>query len=128
MTSHLMHLLPAPSITRATALCALLAALAAPVLAQSTPSNDAPSANAQAPAQAADTELSEGEIRKVNTATGKLTIQHGPLKNLNMPGMTMVFQVRDPALLAQVKVGDKVRFRAEADMGSYVVTTLQSAP
>ena len=98
------------------------------MLAQSTPSNDAPSANAQAPAQAADTELSEGEIRKVNTATGKLTIQHGPLKNLNMPGMTMVFQVRDPALLAQVKVGDKVRFRAEADMGAYVVTTLQSAP
>ncbi len=118
--------------TRTAALLSLLTALATPALAQSANSHEGHGsplpASAQAPAPAPDTELSEGEIRKVNTATGKLTIQHGPLKNLNMPGMTMVFQVRDTALLAHVKAGDKVRFRAEADMGGYVVTTLQSAP
>ncbi|RQZ34744.1 RND transporter [Burkholderia sp. Bp9090] len=61
-------------------------------------------------------EMSHGEIRKVDAAAGKLTIKHGPLENLGMDAMTMVFKVKDPAMLSQVKVGDKVDFVA-ADVG-----------
>lgn len=71
--------------------------------------------------------LSEGEIKKVDKDTGKLTIQHGPLKNLNMPGMTMAFKVQDPAMLDQVKPGDKVRFRVEQINGTFTVTKLETA-
>jgi Cu(I)/Ag(I) efflux system periplasmic protein CusF len=56
--------------------------------------------------------LSDGEIRKVDKAGKKLTIKHGPLQNIDMPPMTMVFQVKDPKMLDQVKVGDKVKFEA----------------
>jgi len=73
------------------------------------------------------TELSDGEIRKVDKAAGKLTIKHGPLKNLDMPGMTMVFQVKDQALLDKVQAGDKVRFRAENESGKFFVTEIQPA-
>ena len=69
--------------------------------------------------------MSVGEVRKVDSAVGKLTLRHGPLENLDMPGMTMVFRVKDPTWLAQVKVGDKVRFVAERVDGNLTVTTLQ---
>jgi Cu/Ag efflux protein CusF len=77
--------------------------------------------------QEADTGLSFGEVRKIDKDTGKLTIQHGPLANLNMPGMTMSFKVQDPAMLDQVKVGDPIRFRVERVNGTYTVTRLQAA-
>lgn len=74
-------------------------------------SDRSPSAGAsQADDNAAS--MSEGEIRKVNRDAGKITIRHGPLKSLDMPPMTMVFRVKDPAMLDQVKPGDKVRFVA----------------
>ncbi|MEO3713674.1 copper-binding protein [Roseateles flavus] len=98
------------------ALAALIAAgapLATPVLAQSTA--------ASTPAS----ELSEGEIRKVDKEARKLTIKHGELRNLDMAAMTMVFQVKDPAMLDQVKAGDHVRFKAERKGASLVVTELQ---
>ncbi|MDP3169640.1 MAG: copper-binding protein, partial [Polaromonas sp.] len=57
----------------------------------------------------------------------KITMKHGEIKNLDMPGMTMVFQVKDPALLDQVNAGDKVRFTAEKDGGAIVVTDIQPA-
>ena len=57
----------------------------------------------------------------------KITIKHGEIKNLDMPGMTMVFQVKDPALLEAVKAGDKVRFKAEKSGGAIVVTDIQPA-
>lgn len=75
-------------------------------------------------AAAAAAELSDGEVRKVDKDAGKLTLKHGDIKNLDMPGMTMVFQVKEPALLDKVKVGDKVKFRAEKAGGSYVVTAI----
>ncbi|MBZ0105469.1 MAG: copper-binding protein [Sulfuricella denitrificans] len=68
---------------------------------------------------------SEGEIRKVDPAAGKLTIRHGPLENLGMPGMTMVFRVKDPEWLKQVKTGDRVKFVAERVNGTLTVTTLE---
>ena len=69
---------------------------------------------------------SEGEIRKVDPAAGKLTIRHGPLVNLGMPGMTMVFRVKDPDWLKQVKVGDRIKFVAEQVNGVLTVTTLEA--
>lgn len=69
--------------------------------------------------------LSEGEIRKVDKVAGKVTIRHGPLENLGMPAMTMVFRVKNPAMLDQVKPGDKVRFLAEKADGAFTVTRLE---
>ena len=76
---------------------------------------------------AAATDMAEGEIRKVDMEAKKITIKHGEIKNLNMPGMTMVFQVKDPALLDTVKAGDKIRFKAEKAGGAIVVTDIQPA-
>ena len=72
--------------------------------------------------------LTEGEVRKVNPATGKITLRHGEIKNLDMPPMTMVFTARDKALLKDLKAGDKVRFAADKDAaGDYVVTAIERA-
>lgn len=68
----------------------------------------------------------QGEVRKIDEAAGKVTLKHGPIKNLGMDqGMTMVFRVKDPAMLKQVKVGDKVEFEAENADGAYTVTKMQ---
>lgn len=71
-------------------------------------------------------EMSEGEIRKVDKDAAKLTIRHGELKNLDMPPMTMVFRVKDKAMLDKVATGDKVRFNAEKVDGALTVTALES--
>ncbi len=73
-------------------------------------------------------DMATGEIRKVDKETGKVTIKHGDIKSLDMPAMTMVFQVRDPALLDKVKTGDKVQFNAERRDGAIVVTTMEVTP
>ena len=73
-------------------------------------------------------ELAEGEVRKIDKDAGKLTLKHGAIKHLDMPGMTMVFQVSDKALLDKVKVGEKVRFQVTSEQGRYVVTDIQAAP
>lgn len=70
--------------------------------------------------------MSDGEIMKIEKDAGKITIKHGPLANFNMPAMTMVFRVKDPAMLEQVKSGDKVKFIAEKLDGALTVTTLQA--
>lgn len=67
----------------------------------------------------------EGEVRKVDKSANKITIKHGPLAKLDMPPMTMVFQVKDPAILDAVQAGDKVRFDAEKVGGAYVVTRVE---
>ena len=67
-----------------------------------------------------------GEVRKIDQSAGKITLKHGPIKSLGMDeGMTMVFRVRDPALLTQAKVGDKVRFEAEQTTSGITVTRMQ---
>jgi len=71
--------------------------------------------------------VNEGEIRKVDRDAKKITIKHGPLAKLDMPAMTMVFQVKDPALLDQVKAGDKVKFDAEKIGSAYTVTRIERA-
>ena len=72
-------------------------------------------------------DVTEAEVRKVDLDNKKITLKHGDIKNLNMPGMTMVFQVKDSAMLDKVKAGDKVRFKAEKSNGAIVVTELQPA-
>jgi Cu(I)/Ag(I) efflux system protein CusF len=71
--------------------------------------------------------MSEGEVRKVDKAQNKLTLRHGPIENLDMPAMTMVFRVSDPKLLEGLKNGDKVRFHAEQPNGVLTVTAIEPA-
>ena len=79
-----------------------------------------------AAASAAD--MTEGEIRKVDKDAKKLTIKHGEIKNLDMPPMTMVFQVRDGAMLDNLKAGDKIRFAAEKSATGLVLTDVRPVP
>lgn len=69
--------------------------------------------------------MSEGEVRKVNKVDSTMTLRHGPLENLGMPPMTMTFRVKDPAMLGQVKEGDKVRFVADNVGGKLTVVQLE---
>lgn len=72
-------------------------------------------------------DMSDGEVRKIDRDTQKITLRHGEIKNLDMPGMTMVFRVADAALLDTVKVGDKVKFNVEKRDGALVITALERA-
>lgn len=76
---------------------------------------------------AAPVELTEGEVKKIDKEAGKITLRHGELKNLNMGAMTMAFRVKDPAMLDQVKVGNKVKFAADRVNGAMTVVQLQAA-
>jgi Cu(I)/Ag(I) efflux system protein CusF len=70
-----------------------------------------------------------GEVKKIDEAAAKITLKHGPIKNLDMEedSMTMVFRVQDPAMLKSLKVGDKVRFDADRVNGQITVTAIQKA-
>ena len=78
-------------------------------------------------AQAPAADMSTAEVRKVDKDAKKLTLQHGPIRNLDMPAMTMVFQVRDATLLDKIAAGDRIRFTAEQQQGAYVVTRVEKA-
>ena len=106
-----------------------LTAIATAVALISTPHTFAQTADHQSHhvAQAAPAELVEGEVRKVDKDAGKITLKHGELKNLEMPAMTMVFQVKDKSMLDQVKAGDKVRFTADKVGGAFTITHLEAA-
>lgn len=109
--------------------CALLVSvlLSGPALAQQK-ADDHAAHHAASPATAAASpvDMADGEVRKVDKDTGKLTLKHGEIRHLDMPGMTMVFQVKEPSLLDKVKVGDKVKFRAEKSGNAYVVMTIEA--
>ena len=92
------------------ALCATLLLPAAPALA--------------APEAAA---LTEGVIRKLDPASGTITIKHGEIANLSMGAMTMSFKAKNPALLKKWKEGDKIRFRAEEAKGELTVVSIEAA-
>jgi Cu(I)/Ag(I) efflux system periplasmic protein CusF len=77
------------------------------------------------PATAAVAEMADGEVRKIDKETKKITLRHGVIKSMDMPAMTMVFGVKDPALLDTVKVGDKVKFKAEQTGTVITVTEIQ---
>jgi Cu/Ag efflux protein CusF len=71
--------------------------------------------------------MTDGEVRKVDKDAKKITLKHGEIKNLDMPPMTMVFQVKDAALLDKVKAGDKVKFKAEKAGSGIAVTAIEVA-
>ena len=77
-----------------------------------------PTVNAQTPE-------ADGQITKIDAAAGKITMRHGPIKNLDMDAMNMVFRVQDPAMLKGLKVGDKVKFEADRVNGQITVIKLQ---
>lgn len=81
---------------------------------------------ASPPAAQASVAMSDGVVRRIDAANGKLTLRHGPLVNLDMPAMTMVFRVQRPELLKSVKVGDTVKFHAEEINGALTVTAIQA--
>lgn len=99
-----MKTLIAIAFTTAFATVGLFAALAT---AQLTPASASEAANA------ATSAMTEGEVRKIDKDSKKVTLKHGPIKNLDMPGMTMVFAVKDSSLLDKIQVGSKVVFSAE---------------
>lgn len=108
----------------------LFAALAGTALGTAFAANDHRhdhGAPAGAPAADAASALSEGTVRKIDKAAGKITISHGPLANIGMPPMTMTFSAAQPAALDQVKAGDRIRFVAERIEGVFTVTTLELA-
>lgn len=89
-----------------------------------------------APASAADhaahhattaAPTTDGEVRKIDKEQGKVTLKHGPLANLDMPAMTMVFKVADPKMLDAIKEGDKVKFAADKVNGALTVTAIEAA-
>ena len=102
----------------------LITAPATPTVAQQPAAEHSPHLTARA---GTSTALTDGEVRRIDKDAKKITLRHGPIKNLDMPAMTMVFQVKDHALLDKVSAGDKVRFSAENISGAYVITTIEAA-
>jgi len=102
----------------------LAAALALPALAQQTAQQKVDDHGAHHTAA----DMTAGEIRKIDKEAKKLTIKHGEIKNLDMPPMTMVFQVKDASMLDKVKTGDMIRFAVEKTAtGGFMVTEIQAA-
>ena len=73
----------------------------------------------------ATADMADGEVRKVDKENKKIMLKHGVIKNLDMPGMTMVFGTKDAAMLDNLKAGDKVKFKAEQTGTVIVVTDIQ---
>ncbi|HPO19254.1 MAG TPA: copper-binding protein [Rubrivivax sp.] len=109
--------------TRMTLIAACLVLLT-PLGASADEAHDRP----PAAATAGDAEMTDGEVRKIDLAAGKLTLKHAEIKNLDMPAMTMVFAVRDKAMLDKLKPGDKVRFKAVDDGGKLTLSEIRPAP
>ena len=78
-------------------------------------------------AMAAAAQSTEAEVRRIDKAQGKLTLKHAEIKHLDMPPMTMVFRVRDPAMLEGLAVGDKLKVDINKVNGQYTITTLSKA-
>ena len=112
MKSQLKNLLTSSAI-------ALLAPL--PVLANDGHGGHKPASGATT----TSADMTDGEVRKIDIEAGKLTLKHADIKTLDMPGMTMVFIVKDKAMLDKLKTGDKVKFKAINDAGKFTVTEIQ---
>jgi len=118
-----MLLLYKQTLKQAVAACAtvVFGALVVPnAIAQSNIASAGASASAEA-----QIVLAEGEVRKVDLDARKVTLKHGEIKNLDMPPMTMTFNVKEATLLDKLQVGDRIRFRAEKQNGSYWLTVIE---
>ena len=67
----------------------------------------------------------KGEVTKVDTRRERVTIKHGPLENLDMPAMTMVFEVADPAMMDMLTVGSTITFTADRIDGKLTITGIE---
>ena len=105
----------------------LLVAFAASTLTPAQAQTAAPQSQAlpAAPATPSSSPTSDAEVRKVDMDTKKITLKHGEIKSLDMPPMTMIFQVSDEKMLSAVKPGDKVKFNAEKIKGAFTVTAIE---
>lgn len=106
------------------ALLAVSGALSTTAVLAQTPGH---AGHASHPMPAAGAEPTAATVRKVDPASGKITLAHGALKNLGMPAMTMVFKVKDPAALAGLKEGDQIRFVAEMAGSAYFASQIEKA-
>jgi len=79
-----------------------------------------------AAADANQAHSADGEVRRIDKDAGRVTLRHGDIKTLDMPPMTMVFTVRDKALLDGFKTGDKVKFKVVNEAGKLVITEMQA--
>lgn len=70
-------------------------------------------------------EYTKGLVKKVEATSGKVTVQHEPLLNLDMPAMTMIFRVGDAAILARLSEGNEIEFVAERVNGKLMITQLK---
>ena len=108
----------------------LLLAAGALALASAVSTATSPSASpllvAQAAAQSTTSPMVNGEVRKVDKDAGKITLKHDAIPNLEMPRMTMVFRVKEPSMLDQVKEGDKIKFSADKINGALTVTEVRT--
>lgn len=106
----------------------LVATLSASVSHAQTQSADHASHHAPGTTAASEAaEFVQGEVRRIDPETKKITLRHGPIPNLQMPDMTMVFQLQDSAMLQGLKVGDKIRFKADKVDGAFTVTAVEPA-
>ncbi len=103
----------------------IAALLVAGVLGASSAPAQQDHASHHPPEAAKSVDMAEGEVRKVDKEARKITLRHGEIKNLQMPPMTMVFQVQDAAVLDRLRTGDKVKFRAEKLAGAYTVVAIE---
>jgi Cu(I)/Ag(I) efflux system periplasmic protein CusF len=114
-----------------TVLAALLISCTLTARAASHAAAAPPAATATATAAASASKntatMSSAEVRKVDKDNKKITLKHGEIKNLDMPPMTMVFKVKDAAMLDKVQAGDKVMFTVEKIDGAFTVTGIEAA-
>lgn len=85
-----------------------------------------PAVSASAGGDAAAQVMTDGEVRRWDASTGKLTLRHAPIANLNMPAMTMVFVLQDKAAGDALSVGQRVRFHAERANGALSITRIEA--
>ncbi len=111
-------------IAQIAALALPLALITTTAFAQAPAATAAPGAASTATAPVAWT---GAEVRKIDPSTGKITLKHEDIKNLDMPAMTMVFRTKDAGALAPLKAGDRVRFVADKIGGEYTVTLIEKA-
>ena len=110
-------------IQKITAVFALVMGIGLPVSGMAQTTMDHSKMDMSQPAAS----MTEGEVKKVDLEAGKVTIKHGPIKHMDMLGMTMVFTAKDKNLLGKVKPGDKVKFMVVNEGGKMVVTDIQPA-
>ena len=110
-------------IQKITTVSALALGIALPVSSMAQTTMDHSKMDMSQPAAS----MTEGEVKKIDLEAGKVTIKHGPIKHMDMPGMTMVFVVKDKALLDKTAVGSKIQFMAMNEKGQMTVTDIQPA-